>query len=75
MGKSKTRPTTVVKIERNPQYQTYGREGDVDYVVDYNRDNYQPSDYDEMYDTTSDKSNKVRLTVPYLTNLRLNMIL
>ena len=35
------------KQEVNPNYQTYGREGDTDYAVDYNGE-YQPSDYDCM---------------------------
>ena len=68
MGQRNTRLESKLKPESNPDYQTYGREGDVDYAVDQNFDLYQPSDYDEMYDTTSDRSNKVRLTAPYLTN-------
>ena len=45
--------TPKIKVEKtdiNLDYQTYGREGDIDYAVDYNGE-YQPSDYDEMYDT------------------------
>jgi len=51
MGLLNTKPEVrVEKEEANPTYQTYGRRGEVDYAVDYNGD-YQPSDYDEMYDT------------------------
>ena len=42
----------VERKETNPNYQTYGRGGEVDRVVDYN-EVYQPSDYDEMYDAPS----------------------
>ena len=42
----------VERKETNPNYQTYGRAVEVDRVVDYN-EVYQPSDYDEMYDTPS----------------------
>ena len=65
MGQRNTRLESKLKPESNPDYQTYGREEDVDYAVDQNFDLYQPSDYDEMYDTTSDKSNKVGLVGHY----------
>ena len=65
MGQRNTRLESKLKPESNPDYQTYGRQGDVDYAVDQNFDLYQPSDYDEMYDTTSDKSNKVGLVGHY----------
>jgi len=58
MGQRNTRLESKPKPESNPDYQTYGREGDVDYAVDHNFDLYQPSDYDEMYDTARDESNK-----------------
>ena len=41
----------IIKEDLNPEYQTYGKEGDVDYALDLNND-YQPSDYDEMYETS-----------------------
>ena len=56
MGLLNTKPEVrVEKEEANPTYQTYGRRGEVDYAVDYNGD-YQPSDYDEMYDTVGGRS-------------------
>ena len=56
MGLLSTKPEVrVEKEEANPTYQTYGRRGEVDYAVDYNGD-YQPSDYDEMYDTVEGRS-------------------
>ena len=61
MGQRNTRLESKPKPESNPDYQTYGREGDVDYAVDQNFDLYQPSDYDEMYDTSRENSCKVRL--------------
>ena len=39
----------IIKEDVNQEYQTYGKEGDVDYALDLNND-YQPSDYDEMYE-------------------------
>ena len=57
MGQANT--TRREKKDTNPNYQTYGVEGEDDYAVDYNRD-YQPSDYDEMYDTSRENSRKVR---------------
>ena len=48
MGLLNTKPeVSIEKEEANPTYETYGRKGEVDYVVDYN-DDYD--DYDEMYD-------------------------
>ena len=56
MGLLSTKPEVrVEKEEANPTYQTYGRRGEVEYAVDYNGD-YQPSDYDEMYDTVEGRS-------------------
>ena len=68
----------IEKGEINLDYQTYGREGDVDYVMDYNGEylssdiftgdkthcneeyalqgQYQPSDYDEMEETSGGNS-------------------
>ena len=50
----------VEKRDINPDYHTYGRDGEIDYALDSNH-YYQPSDYDEMYDTSSirDNSRKV----------------
>ena len=50
----------VEKRDINPDYHTYGRDGEIDYALDSNN-YYQPSDYDEMYDTSSirDNSRKV----------------
>ena len=56
MGQRDTRLESKLKPESNPDYQTYGRQGDVDYAVDQNFDLYQPSDYDEMYDTVEGRS-------------------
>ena len=64
MGQSNTRPS-VVKPDINPDYQTYGKEDEVDVAIDKNQD-YQPSDYDEfdyessIYVTSRDDSRKVR---------------
>ena len=61
MGQANVWPSSrVEKIDINPDYVTYGREGDNDYAVDFNHSVYQPSDYDEMYYTSSDRSKKVR---------------
>ena len=61
MGLLNTKPEVrVEKEEANPTYETYGRKGEVDYIVNYN-DDYQSSDYDEMYDTSRENSCKVRL--------------
>ena len=63
----------IEKEEINLDYQTYGREGDVDYVMDINGEyqcfyrgfcnegyapqgHYQPSDYDEMEETSGGNS-------------------
>ena len=65
----------IEKEEINLDYQTYGREGDVDYVVDNNgeylssdiltgdkdkthcnKGQYQPSDYDEMEESSGGNS-------------------
>merc|ERR1711971_464878 len=43
----------VEKEDLNPNYQTYGREGDAVYAVDRNGE-YQPSDYDYMEETSGD---------------------
>ena len=66
MGQSNTRPrSNIVKADINPEYQTYGKEGEVDVAIDKNQD-YQPSDYDEfdyessIYVTSRDASRKVR---------------
>ena len=45
------------KEEVNPNYQTYGREGEADYAVDYNGD-YQPSDYDYIEEPHSGNSTR-----------------
>ena len=58
MGQHNTRHKSE-KSDINPDYQTYARNGEVDYAVDSNGE-YQPSDYDEMYDTSRDNSCKVR---------------
>ena len=64
MGQSNTRPS-VVKPDINPNYQTCGKEDEVDVAIDKNQD-YQPSDYDEfdyessIYVTSRDDSRKVR---------------
>ena len=56
MGLLSTKPEVrVEKEEANPTYETYGRKGEVDYIVNYN-DDYQSSDYDEMYDTVGGRS-------------------
>ena len=56
MGLLNTKPEVrVEKEEANPTYETYGRKGEVDYIVNYN-DDYQSSDYDEMYDTVEGRS-------------------
>ena len=56
MGQLNTTPKIKVeKTDINLDYQTYGREGDIDYAVDCNGE-YQPSDYDEMYDTIGDNN-------------------
>ena len=56
MGQLATRPTGgEVKTDANPDYQTNGDENDVDFVQDFNCE-YQPSDYDEMYETSDGKS-------------------
>ena len=55
----------------NQEYQTYGKEGDVDYALDLNN-YYQPSDYDEMYETSgynSKPSIKVRQTETVILTL------
>ena len=62
MGQLNTTPKIKVeKTDINLDYQTYGREGDIDNAVDYNGE-YQPSDYDEMYDTIGDNRSEVSLT-------------
>ena len=54
-----------MKVDINPEYQTNGKEGEVDVAIDKNQD-YQPSDYDEfdyessIYVTSRDDSRKVR---------------
>ena len=54
MGLLNTKPEVrVEKEEANPTYKTYGRKGEVDYVVDYNHDY---DDYDEMCDTVGRRS-------------------
>ena len=63
MGLLNTKPEVrVEKEETNPTYQTYGRRGEVDFAVDYNGD-YQPSDYDEMYDTVGGRSTRRKVLV------------
>ena len=49
----------VEKTDTNPKYRACGRDGEVDYAVDHNQD-YQPFDYDEIYDTSRENSSKVR---------------
>ena len=54
MGQLITKPKAkVVKEDINQDYQTYGKEGELDYAVDHN-EQYQPSDYDEMEETSED---------------------
>ena len=72
MGQSKSRPS-VVKPDINPDYQTYGKEGDVDVAIDKNQD-YQPSDYDEfdyessIYVTLRDRDDSRKVTWVTITN-------
>ena len=66
IGQLNTKPEVrVEKEEANPTYQTYGRKGEVDYAIDYNGD-YQPSDYDEMYDTVGGGSIRRKVLVHLL---------
>ena len=64
MGQLVTRPTgRGVKTDTNPNYQTYGNDNDVDYIQDFNGQ-YQPSDYDEMYEETSSRGSTLPGTGP-----------
>ena len=55
MGHSNTRPrSSVMKLESNPGYWTYGSEGDV-YIT-----SVLLYDYDKVFDTSSDNSCKAR---------------
>ena len=66
MGQLATRPTGgEVKTDANPDYQTNGDENDVDFVQDFNCE-YQPSDYDEMYDETSSRRGTSQVPRPTL---------
>ena len=57
MGLLNTKPeVSIEKEEANPTYETYGRKGEVDYIVDYNDDYDDNDDYDEMYDTVGGRS-------------------
>ena len=47
----------IMKKDINVYYDTYGFEGERDYAVDGNGE-YQPSDYDEVYDTNDHMSIK-----------------
>ena len=56
MGHSNSKSNKkIIKEEVNQKYQTYGKEGDVDYALDLNND-CQPSDYDELYETSGSSS-------------------
>ena len=52
MGNSSSKSNKkIIKEDVNQEYQTYGKEGDVDYARYLNND-YQPSDYDVMYEAS-----------------------
>ena len=51
------------KTDVNLEYDTYGFEGDVDYSTDRNEE-YQPSDYDEIYDDVMDGTRVRGITPP-----------
>ena len=69
MGQLVTRPTgRGVKTDTNPNYQTYGNENDVDYIQDFNGQ-YQPSDYDEMYEETSIRRSTLPGTGPKVKSI------
>ena len=58
-----------MKKDINVYYDTYGFEGERDYAIDGNGE-YQPSDYDEMYDTNDHISIKrQRTTTPVRIDL------
>ena len=58
----------IMKKNINVYYDTYGFEGEHDYATDGNGE-YQPSDYDEIYDTNDHISIKRRRTT---TPVRIN---
>ena len=68
MGQLITKPKAkVVKEDINQDYQTYGKEGELDYAVDHN-EQYQPSDYDEMEETSEDyECSKVSVLIDFVT--------
>ena len=68
MGQLITKPKAmVVKEDINQDYQTYGKEGELDYAVDSN-EQYQPSDYDEMEETSKDyEYSKVSVLIDFVT--------
>ena len=69
MGQLVTRPTgRGVKTDTNPSYQTYGNDNDVDYIQDFNGQ-YQPSDYDEMYEETSSLGSTMPDTGPKVKSI------
>ena len=69
MGQLVTRPTgRGVKTDTNPNYQTYGNDNDVDYIQDFNGQ-YQPSDYDEMYEETSIRRSTLPGTGPKVKSI------
>ena len=69
MGQLVTRPTgRGVKTDTNPNYQTYGNDNDVDYIQDFNGQ-YQPSDYDEMYEETSIRRSTLPSTGPKVKSI------
>ena len=69
MGQLVTRPTgRGVKTDTNPNYQTYGNANDVDYIQDFNAQ-YQPSDYDEMYEETSIRRSTLPGTGPKVKSI------
>ena len=47
----------IMKKDMNVDYDTYGFEGDRDYAIDNNGE-YQPSDYDEMYEVDNHMSTR-----------------
>ena len=69
MGQLVTRSTGGgVKTDTNPNYQTYGNDNDVDYIQDFNGQ-YQPSDYDEMYEETSNRGSTLSSTGPKVKSI------
>ena len=47
----------IMKKDINVYYDTYGFEGERDYAIDNNGE-YQPSDYDEMYEVDNHMSTR-----------------